>query len=239
MAFKQFTLSNGIPVTVYKRRGSRSLRLSVTPAGQVRVSIPSWTPYAAGLKFAESKQRWIDSQQHPVGQLASGQPIGKAHHLRFVQTPGGAVSSRVKATEVIISHPAALAISSPYVQTAAEAASVRALRQQAEALLPQRLAKLAAMHGFQYRSVAVKRLKSRWGSCDAQGQIILNLFLMQLPWSCIDYVLLHELTHTRVLRHGPDFWKVMRLLLPDVAESRKELRAYQPILHRPLAAPVT
>jgi predicted metal-dependent hydrolase len=239
MAFKQFTLQNGTLITVYKRRTSRSLRLSLTPAGQIRVSIPTWAPYGAGLQFAASKQQWIDEQKQPLGQLVAGQSIGKAHHLRFVTTTADTISSRVRTTEVVISHPVALAISSPHVQTAAEAASIRALRQQAEALLPQRLARLATTHGFRYHDVTVKRMKSRWGSCDAHGHIVLNLYLMQLPWDCIDYVLLHELAHTRVLRHGTDFWQLMKTLVPDMPEKRKRLRTYQPILHRPLSSAVT
>src|SRR5690606_36436720 len=94
----------------------------------------------------------------------------------------------------------------PRVQKAAQAAAIRALRKEAETLLPQRLRTLAEQTGFTYNSVAVKQPKSRWGSCSHQKHITLNLFLMQLPWRLIDYVLLHELTHTKVMRHGPPFW---------------------------------
>ena len=239
MAFKNFILPNGTTITIYKRKASRSLRLSVTPTGQVRVSIPIWAPYTAGLKFAETRRDWINQQKPPRGQLQSGQPIGKAHHLRFVATPGSNISSRIKMTEVLISHPVALSITSPHVQTVAEVASIRALRKQAESLLPQRLERLAETYGFSYQDVAIKRLKSRWGSCDAHGHIVLNLFLMQLPWESIDYVLLHELAHTRILRHGPDFWQLMQELVPDLKGQRRTLRSYQPILHRPLSTAVT
>src|SRR5262249_22487168 len=133
--------------------------------------------------------------------------------------------------------PLTLTASDVEVQRIAEAASIRALRRQAEQLLPQRLAGLATKHGFRYRSVAVKRLKSRWGSCDQHKNIVLNLFLMQLPWECIDYVLIHELVHTEVLRHGPDFWAAMARELPDVKRLRKQMRQYQPVLHgSPLSA---
>jgi len=49
-------------------------------------------------------------------------------------------------------------------------------------LLPQRLQAFATQTGFSYRSVSVKQLKSRWGSCNTEKEITLNLFLMQLPW---------------------------------------------------------
>src|SRR4051812_47334406 len=83
MANKDFTLDSGLPVTVYKRRGSRSLRLTVTPHGQVRVTIPAWAPYKAGVEFAKARQDWIHTQHKPLTPLADGQPVGKAHRLVF------------------------------------------------------------------------------------------------------------------------------------------------------------
>jgi predicted metal-dependent hydrolase len=74
-------------------------------------------------------------------------------------------------------------------------------------------------------------MKSRWGSCDQHRNIVLNLFLIQLPWEQIDYVLLHELTHTEVLRHGPDFWRAMERVLSDVKQLRKAVRSAQPRVH--------
>ncbi len=231
MAFKRFELANQQPINIYKRRTNRSLRLSVTAAGEVRVSIPLWATYAVGLEFAQARQDWIAAQIQPVVALADGLHIGKAHRLRLYAVPGSTkVRSRVLGTEVLVSYPPTLTASSPAVQAAVKAASVRALRKQAESLLPQRLATLAAQHGHTYKSVGIKQLKSRWGSCDQHHNIVLNLFLMQLPWDYIDYVLLHELTHTTVLHHGPDFWAAMAVVLPDVARLRKAMRAYQPIL---------
>ncbi len=238
MAFKKFKLDSQTEIVIYKRRASRSLRLSVAPDGQIRVSIPAWAPYSAGLQFARTKRAWLAEQSRPKGQLVTGQPVGKAHHLRFQSQAGSRVSGRVRPTEIVISHPATLAISSPSVQAVAEATSLRALRRQAEALLPQRLSTLAAKHGFRYNRVSVRQLKSRWGSCDAHGDIVLNVYLMQLPWPSIDYVLLHELAHTKVLRHGPDFWRVMDELLPDVKTQRQTLRQFQPVLDRPLSGGV-
>src|SRR5690348_4377401 len=87
MAFKSFTIE-GIDVNVYKRKGSRSLRISVLPTGVARVTIPHWTPYEAGLQFAHSKLEWIKSHQKPSPVLVEGQAIGKAHHLHFSARAG-------------------------------------------------------------------------------------------------------------------------------------------------------
>ncbi len=116
------------------------------------------------------------------------------------------------------------------VQAAAKAAALRALRKQAVSLLGQRLAQLAQIHGLDYRGLTIKRMKRRWGSCDGQHNIVLNLHLVQLPWECIDYVILHELAHTKVLHHGPDFWAMLESLEPKARALRKAIKRYQPDL---------
>ncbi len=234
MAHKSFTLDDDLLVTVYKRRGNRNLRLSIAANGTVRVSIPAWAPYRVGIEFARSRRAWITAQQQPQIQLQHGQPVGKAHHLHLLADPAVTrITSRVAGNAVTIRHPSKLPASDQAVQAAAQRACIRALRSQAEQLLPQRLQALAASHGFSYSMVSVKRLKGRWGSCDQHQNIVLNLFLMQLPWELIDYVLLHELLHTRVMRHGPDFWKVMATLTPHVKQLRQQLRQQQPVLFGP------
>lgn len=234
MPYKRFILDDDVPVNIYKRRGNRNLRLTIAASGEVRVTIPAWAPYSAGVAFARSREAWIREQRRPANLLADGQPVGKAHHLRFIaKTDVAKAASRVVSGAVIITYPAALLPEDPAVQQAAHKGSVRALRAQAEQLLPQRLAALAAQHGFDYGSVSIKLLKSRWGSCDQHKNIVLNLFLMQLPWEFIDYVLLHELVHTRVMRHGPDFWTAMAEVLPEAKSLRKRLHEYQPALHSP------
>lgn len=229
MPSKKFMLEDGLPVNIYKRRGSRNLRLTVNAEGEVRVSIPAWAPYRTGLDFAKSRHDWILTQRGSGRVLVDGQPIGKAHHLSFqARTAVSRPASRVTAGAVVVTHPPDLDISHPTVQRAARDGSIRALRAQAERLLPQRLAALAETHGFNYSGVGIKLLKSRWGSCDQNGFIALNLFLMQLPWEYIDYVLLHELVHTRVMRHGPDFWQAMTELMPDAKTVRRSLRECRP-----------
>jgi predicted metal-dependent hydrolase len=239
MAQKSFALNERTKITIFKRRGNRNLRLSIGHDGDVRVSIPAWAPYKAGVDFARARLDWIEKHTNirQSGVLHTGQAIGKAHRLRFVASASAVkVSTRVYAGDVIITHPDSLDHDEAAVQRAAEQAAIRALRQQANKLLPQRLQILADSKEFTYKSVRVKQLKSRWGSCDQHGNIVLNLYLLQLPWECIDYVLLHELTHTKIMQHGPVFWEAMKEVLPDVQQARKLMKDYHPVLDRPLAS---
>lgn len=219
-------------ITLYKRRGNRSLRLSVSADGEIRVSLPSWVPYKAGEQFARSKADWIAAHRQPKTEgLKHGQAIGKAHRLHFEPSAMATrVSTRLNQNRIHITHPPAYQTLHPEVQKAAQTASIRALRKEAEQLLPQRLRDLARQTGYTYSSVGVKQLKSRWGSCSAKQEIVLNLFLMQLPWHLIDYVILHELAHTKVMRHGPPFWRELERHVPRARALRKEISNHHPIL---------
>ena len=232
MASKQFVLAGIGEITVSKRRANRSIRLSVKPDGKVVVTIPAWATYHSGVSFAESKLEWIQQQTPARKLLQDGQAIGKYHHLQLSPTRGlSAPKTLVSKTSVIVRFPYDWAAESEPVQAAAEVACIRALRAQANQLLPQRLQQLAHQHGFNFSEVRIKRLKGRWGSCDQKQRIVLNLFLMQLPWDCIDYVLLHELTHTNILQHGPPFWDAMDKLIPNLQAIRKQMRTHQPVLY--------
>lgn len=231
MATKQVSLENIGTVTLYKRRGNRSLRLSISAHGEVRVSMPHWVPYKAGEQFALSKTDWILAHRakSPNPALEHGQHVGKAHRVYFeARIAATKVSTRLTPNEIHIVHPASLTADHPSVQTAARSASIRALRKEAEQLLPQRLQTLAAKTGLAYRNVGVKHLKSRWGSCSSAKDITLNVFLMQLPWHLIDYVLVHELTHTKVMRHGAPFWEELEKHMPSAKRLRKEINQHQP-----------
>jgi len=216
-------------IELYKRKGSRNIRLSVTPDGRIRVSMPPWVPFQSGLAFAKSKAGWIADQQKKTKQviLINRQSIGKAHHLYFEPSAAAlSVSSRLRATQATVTYPSGLAESDRAVQKAARQVAIRALRSEAEALLPKRINYLAEKGGFTYKSVQVKQLKRRWGSCNQSKEIVINLFLVQLPWQLIDYVLWHELSHTKYLHHGEDFWGELLRHEPKAKELRREMRTY-------------
>lgn len=218
-------------IKLVKSTRSTSIRLSVTQSG-VRVSLPYWTPYGVAIAFAQQHSGWIQAElakQHTTT-LYPEQKVGKLHHLHFEHTTSGKTTSRVTATKIIIKLASGDRPEQPAIQEIARKAVHRALRKETEQLLPPRLANLAATHGFTYTSVSAKHLKRRWGSCDNHHNIVLNFFLMELPWELIDYVLLHELTHTEHLHHGPEFWTRLKQVSPRALDLRHQINTYRPII---------
>lgn len=70
-----------------------------------------------------------------------------------------------------------------------------------------RLCQLAQQYGFTFSKVSVRNQRTRWGSCSARGNISLNIKLIALSPELRDYVIFHELVHTRIHDHGRRFWK--------------------------------
>jgi predicted metal-dependent hydrolase len=99
-------------------------------------------------------------------------------------------------------------------------------REDARKILNQRLSELAAEHDFEYNRVFIRRQKTRWGSCSSKNNINLNMNLLHLPSELVDYVLLHELTHTRVKDHSPNFWDELETVCPGSKKKRRRLKKY-------------
>jgi predicted metal-dependent hydrolase len=69
----------------------------------------------------------------------------------------------------------------------------------------------------------VRKLRKRWGSCSADGRVLMNVDAVKLPAGCVDYLLLHELCHIRVPHHGPAFWRLLDACMPEWERWRKRL----------------
>jgi predicted metal-dependent hydrolase len=99
-------------------------------------------------------------------------------------------------------------------------------RHVARELLVQRLDELAKRHGFKYNRVCIRNQKTRWGSCSPKNNINLNVKLVRLPERLMDYLILHELVHTRVKNHSKKFYAELERLVVDRKSLDRELKAY-------------
>lgn len=97
----------------------------------------------------------------------------------------------------------------------ADPQQVDAMRRQAKAELPRRLAELAARYGFSYNRVTIKHNSTNWGSCSTRNNINLNLNIVRLPAPLRDYILLHELCHLRHHDHGQAFHLLLEHVCTD------------------------
>lgn len=104
----------------------------------------------------------------------------------------------------------------------------KSLRHRAAEVLPQRLQQHATRHKFRYSRMSLRDSHTRWGSCSSKGTISLSIYLVLLPDELIDYVLLHELCHTRELNHSDRFWALLdRVCYCDSHTLRKALQKHK------------
>lgn len=86
---------------------------------------------------------------------------------------------------------------------------------------------LATRHDFVVKRIAIRDTRRSWGSCSALGNLNFSYKLLFLPPCIREYVIVHELSHLRVLNHSQDFWAEMGRHMPDYAERRDALRAFE------------
>lgn len=95
-----------------------------------------------------------------------------------------------------------------------------------------RLHKLAEGYGFTHGKISIRNQKTRWGSCSSNNNISLNMRIVQLPPKLMDYIILHELVHTRIRNHSLNFWEELGKLIQDPKQIDRELNHYGFLLVR-------
>jgi predicted metal-dependent hydrolase len=108
-------------------------------------------------------------------------------------------------------------------------------RSEVKTLLHGKLDQLASTYDFQYNKLTIRDQHTRWGSCSATNNISLNQKLQFLPEELQDYILLHELAHTRQKNHGPQFWKILFDIFgkAETVSRRRRLRDFEYLFYPP------
>lgn len=149
-------------------------------------------------------------------------------HLSLASSKLKHFTIRREEEEMIIYCPENVDFKREDVQKLVRSAILRAMKKAAETYLPPLLSMWAERFGLTYRKVRITGARSRWGSCSAARTISLSCYLMLLPVKLMDYVILHELAHTKEMNHGPRFWELLDGMTEGKALLlRKELRAYR------------
>jgi len=99
-----------------------------------------------------------------------------------------------------------------------------ALKEQANAYLPERVAYYSEIMGLYPTGVKITTARTRFGSCSPKNSICFSCLLMRYPKEAIDYVVIHELAHIRHKDHSPAFYETIAQVLPDHKARRKLLR---------------
>ncbi len=222
----------------FQRAARRSIGFSIGAQG-LSVRAPHWMPLREVEAALQAKAAWIvrklqESRIRQAQQAAQsiewrdgacipylGQPLilrlDPEH--RFAARGGAALQGDAKTPRqlcVSLAHNA----SAEQIRDAVQAWLMRQARQ----IFLERLDHFAPLLGVTYRKLSLSQAVTRWGSATASGSIRLNWRLVHFTMAVLDYVVVHELSHLRVMNHGPQFWATVQRVMPDYAQLRRQLK---------------
>lgn len=227
---------SGLTVEVV-RKGIKNLHLGVYPPnGRVRVAAPLTVSDEAVRLAVIGKLGWIKRHQARFAdqerQSAREHVTGETHYYH---------GRRYRLNVIYQDGPSKVSIRNRrfidlYVQEGSDTARreqvmVEWYRQQLKEQIPPLLAKWEEIVGIQTAIWGVKRMKTRWGTCNAKvGRIWLNLELAKKPVECLEYIIVHELVHLLERHHDDRFTALMDTFMPNWRLYREELNR-APLAH--------
>ena len=216
MGNKTLKIDNLGSIDLFKRRGNRNMVITVKSYNRVRVTMPFWTPYGAALDFVRKNSDWIRNKQNekrPLSQLSLFEDSElklRDRSFRFRSGNFKKPSIRIGNGIIEILYPESLSVHSDEIRKITASAYIRGLRIEAKEHLSERVKILSLRYGFKYKKLSFKNVHSLWGSCSVSNNINLSIHLMRLPQDLIDYVIVHELAHTKEKNHGTSFWNLVK-----------------------------
>lgn len=97
-------------------------------------------------------------------------------------------------------------------------------KEQAKKFVLEKVKHFAKLYDFEFNKIYIRNQKSRWGSCSRDKNLSFNYKLIYLPEEVADYIIIHELCHTKELNHSKNFWNLVRDCLPNYKEINKKLK---------------
>jgi len=212
------------------RTRRKTVALVVKPDGQLVVRAPLRATKKQIQQAVEQQAEWIRATQekalvryHPLvpKQFTSGEEfwfLGKVYRLEIVNA-GGA-----RPVELALDEPGGRFLLDRLAVPQAQLILTRWYRQQAARVMAEQVSLAAARHGFSYTRVKINSARTRWGSCSSRGSLSFPWRLVMAPLPVIDYVVLHELVHTRERSHARIFWEQVQAIAPDYKQHKKWLK---------------
>ncbi|HPQ44689.1 MAG TPA: SprT family zinc-dependent metalloprotease [Syntrophales bacterium] len=217
------------------RKNIKNVYLRVyPPAGGVRVSVPSRMSLDAIRMFVVSKLDWIRRQQVKLKGRKKEQP------REFVNRESHYFNGRPYLLKVIERNAAARVVLNDsemelYVRPDTDTLQKKAVldewyRQRLKETVPPLIGKWEKKMGVRVREFGIKRMKTRWGTCNRQAKRIwLNLELAKRRPECLEYVVVHEMAHLLERNHGDRFKALMTGFMPEWRLYKDELTRFYPV----------
>ncbi|WP_254510288.1 M48 family metallopeptidase [Anatilimnocola floriformis] len=225
-----------IPVEVL-RKDIKNLHVGVyPPAGRVRVAAPLHLDDDAIRLAVVSRLGWIRRQQqsfqHQDRQSQREVVTGESHFFQGSRYLLDVVEHEgPSSVEVLNNTTLVLRTRAGSDQSTRDAVLQRWYRQRLREQLPDLVAKWQPRLGVTIDEVRIKKMKTRWGTCNIEARRIwVNLELVKKPQACLEFILVHEMVHLLERHHNDRFRAIMDEQLPHWRVHRDELNR-APLAH--------
>ena len=112
------------------------------------------------------------------------------------------------------------------------ASDLHALAERAKRVIPERVAHFAELIGVDYGRITIRKQRSKWGSCTANGNLNFNCLLMLAPPAVVDCIVVHELCHRKQMNHSAAFYREVLRVFPEYHKWNLWIRQNGPTLMR-------
>ena len=210
------------------RSKRRTLSLYIDDKGVLIVRAPVKLSNAKIFQFVKDKQDWIVKQQQRVAanRYLDLDVLNYNSFLFLGQSLRPYVTDSVKK---VVRQDCHLLVPAKVVQAGEGAALKKVekwLRNAAKAIIEERCEFFAHRLQLQHGKFLTNNNKTRWGSCDLNGNIALNWRCVMLPPHLVDYVVVHEFCHLLEFNHTREFWQLVEAVLPNWRRLRVELKQF-------------
>jgi len=206
---------------------ARRLALRVHLDGRVEVVVPRGVTMSAVEAFVTRHRDWVSQKLAARPTRAAPEPFPPtdislpALDERYrVHLAGGRGRLRAEIRGGVLSLRGAWGSATP---AAARRALLFWLTEHARVALEERLRTTAIRGDFRFRSLQLRRQRTRWGSCSSRGVISLNVCVVFQDPAVLDYLIVHELVHTRHMNHSAAYWTAVAEHCPDWRRLDREL----------------
>jgi predicted metal-dependent hydrolase len=225
------TIVGAHDITVERREIKRA-RIAVDEDLRVRVTLPLDFSQEEIDDLIERKERWIQKQLAFFrGRRDARIPLSHNEILylgdiyTFCLLSGRLPSGRRRAVAIDSQRK----IIASGLNLLADGALGTWYRQEAKRVIMERLEYFADTYNFTYNRVFIRDQKTLWGSCSNKRNLSFNWRLIQAPLDIIDYIVVHELVHTKILQHTKAYWERVASLYPQYRQARVWLKNFHPI----------
>lgn len=219
----------GDMVVEVTQKDIKNVHLSVYPPfGQVKIAAPVRMNLDTIRIYAISKLSWIRKQQTKIKKQKresqreyitreSHYYLGKRYLLKVIE--------HNEKTKVCLKQNTIELYIKPGTNTEKRKEIIEDwYRKQLKEIIPKYVTKLEKKMNVQVKEIGIKKMKTKWGTCNIEAKRIwLNLELAKKPIHCLEYIIIHEMTHLLERNHNTRFVSLMNNLLPNWKDVKEEL----------------